>query len=198
MMVKHAANSLCFYILSQLCYFLFILLPPDHIPFRDFWDVKIFPQCVHLWGEGGKTCTSCVSTFSLSGLSDPSWYAPVFLLMRGLPARKLTLRQKPPKWALAARLLLSVIGSAVAVFPCPQSDNQGSDSARFGQECLVGLNVRRRTARMQAVLLITPDLSELRNKSWLDFYLQHWYCTWVYQIIYRSILIISSCSLGSC
>ena len=47
-------------------------------------------------------------------------------------------------------------------------DNQGLG---LGQECLVGLNVRRSTARMQPLLLITHDLCQLRNKSWLDFYL---------------------------
>ena len=35
----------------------------------------------------------------------------------------------------------------------------------LGQECLVGLNVRRSTARMQPLLLITHDLCQLRNKS---------------------------------
>ena len=49
-----------------------------------------------------------------------------------------------------------------------QPDNQ---RLGLGEECLVGLNVRRSTARMQPLLLITHDLCQLRNKSWLDFYL---------------------------
>ena len=75
--------------------------------------------------------------------------------MRELPARKLTTEQK-----LEQSGGPSLVCHQVAVFPCPQSDNQGP-----GQECLVGLNVRRPTARMLALLLIAPDLAELRNKS---------------------------------
>ena len=121
-----------------------------------------------------------------------SWYAPVFLLMRGLPARKLTVRQKTAR--VGPRCLSS--GRQWQCFHVHSRTIRGSDSAGFGQECLVGLNVRRPTARMQAVLLITSDLLELRNKSWLDFYLQHWYCTWVSQMICRSLSRISS--LDSC
>ena len=76
--------------------------------------------------------------------------------MRELPARKLTTEQKLEQSGGGP----SLVCHQVAVFPCPQSDNQGP-----GQECLVGLNVRRPTARMLALLLIAPDLAELRNKS---------------------------------
>ena len=158
-----------------------------HITFKHFSDAKIFSQCAHLWGEGGKTCTACVSTYSLSSLSE------------------VVIRASPPSYARAASTQINRPAKTCRVGPsCLSSSRQwqcfqvhtrtirGSDSTRFGQECLVGLNVRRPTARMQAVLLITPDLWELRNESWLDFYLQHWYCTWVSQIIYRSLSRISS------
>ena len=141
-------------------------LLPVHITFKHFSKAKIFSQCVHLWAEGGKTCTACVSTYSLSSLSE------------------VVIRASPPSYVRAASTQINRPAKTCRVGPsCLSSSRQwqcfqvhtrtirGSDSTRFGQECLVGLNVRRPTARMQAVLLITPDLWELRNKSWLDFFL---------------------------
>ena len=136
--------------------FLFILLSSTFRKLRYSHNARTYEQKVVKRALPG----ACVSTYSLSSLSE------------------VVIRASPHSYARAASTQINRPAKTCRVGPsCLSSSRRwqcfqvhtrtirGSDSTRFGQECLVGLNVRRPTARMQAVLLITPDLWELRNKS---------------------------------